>query len=86
MVKENDPAAGAWGEGLAYPEGVLEFLPAVHDGFTAVKMVPLTRVRATGVAAGHENLGGRYWVVPPATGAVIGPELAAGRGGKSEEA
>ena len=36
MVKENDPAAGAWGEGLAYPEGVLEFLPAVHDGFTAV--------------------------------------------------
>jgi hypothetical protein len=79
-------AAGTWGEGLAYPESVLRFLPALHDGFIAVNRMPLTRVRATGVAAGPENLGGRYWVVPLATGAVPGPGLAAGRGRRSEKA
>ncbi|MGA2512450.1 MAG: nitroreductase/quinone reductase family protein [Candidatus Limnocylindrales bacterium] len=30
------PPVEAWGEGLAYPERVRRFLPAVHDGFTAV--------------------------------------------------
>ena len=30
------PAAGAWGDGLAYPEWISRVLPAVHDGFTAV--------------------------------------------------
>lgn len=30
------PVAGAWGEGLGYPEWMQALLPAVHDGFTAV--------------------------------------------------
>jgi deazaflavin-dependent oxidoreductase (nitroreductase family) len=35
-LRNTGPAAGAWGEGLAYPEWIQEFLPALHDGFTAV--------------------------------------------------
>ncbi len=31
---------------------------------------PLVRIRATGIAAGPEDPGGRYWVVPLAVGAV----------------
>jgi hypothetical protein len=81
-----DSASGEWGEGLAYPEWIAGFLPAVHEGFTAVnkrmsvpalKMglgrymsnlltgyLPLVRVRATGIAAGPEDPGGRYRLVP----------------------
>jgi deazaflavin-dependent oxidoreductase (nitroreductase family) len=33
--------------------------------------MPLVRVRATGIAAGPEDPGGRYWVVPMAAGAVL---------------
>lgn len=34
--------------------------------------MPLVRVRATGIAAGPEDPGGRYWIVPIAVSAVIG--------------
>jgi deazaflavin-dependent oxidoreductase (nitroreductase family) len=34
--------------------------------------MPLVRVRATGIAAGPEDPGGRYWVVPAAAGLVAG--------------
>jgi deazaflavin-dependent oxidoreductase (nitroreductase family) len=33
--------------------------------------MPMVRVRATGIAAGPEDPGGRYWVVPMAVGAVL---------------
>jgi deazaflavin-dependent oxidoreductase (nitroreductase family) len=34
--------------------------------------MPLVRVRATGIAAGPEDPGGRYWIVPLAVSAAIG--------------
>ena len=34
--------------------------------------MPLVRVRATGIAAGPEDPGGRYWVVPLAASALLG--------------
>jgi hypothetical protein len=33
--------------------------------------MPLVRVRATGIAAGPEDPGGRYWVVPALVGAYL---------------
>ena len=42
--------------------------------------MPLVRVRATGIAAGPEDPGGRYWVVPAAVGTGLAVMWLAGRG------
>jgi deazaflavin-dependent oxidoreductase (nitroreductase family) len=42
--------------------------------------MPLVRVRATGIAAGPEDPGGRYWIVPIAAGAVLAVWWLKGRG------
>jgi deazaflavin-dependent oxidoreductase (nitroreductase family) len=34
--------------------------------------MPLVRVRATGIAAGPEDPGGRFWIVPVAVSAIVG--------------
>jgi len=41
--------------------------------------MPLVRVRATGIAAGPEDPGGRYWVVPLAASATVGAWWFCGR-------
>ena len=33
--------------------------------------MPLVRIKATGIAAGPEDPGGRYWVVPIAAGILL---------------
>jgi deazaflavin-dependent oxidoreductase (nitroreductase family) len=48
--------------------------------------MPLVRVRATGIAAGPEDPGGRYWVVPLAATAVIGVWWLRGRGRRHDKA
>ena len=48
--------------------------------------MPLVRVRATGIAAGPEDPGGRYWVVPIAASAVIGLWWLRRRGRKPKDA
>jgi hypothetical protein len=42
--------------------------------------MPLVRVRATGIAAGPEDPGGRYWIVPIAASAVLAVLWLKGRG------
>jgi deazaflavin-dependent oxidoreductase (nitroreductase family) len=44
--------------------------------------MPLVRVRATGIAVGPEDPGGRFWVVTLAAGALVGLWLLGRRGGK----
>ncbi len=44
--------------------------------------MPMVRVEATGIAAGPEDPGGRYWVVPLAAGALLGLWLLGRRGKK----
>jgi deazaflavin-dependent oxidoreductase (nitroreductase family) len=44
--------------------------------------MPLVRVGATGIAAGPEDPGGRFWVVPLAASALLGLWLLGRRGGK----
>jgi deazaflavin-dependent oxidoreductase (nitroreductase family) len=44
--------------------------------------MPLVRVRATGIAAGPEDPGGRFWVVPLVASALLGLWLLGRRGGK----
>jgi MYXO-CTERM domain-containing protein len=34
--------------------------------------MPLVRIRSTGVAAGPEDPGGQYWIVPVAATALVG--------------
>jgi deazaflavin-dependent oxidoreductase (nitroreductase family) len=41
--------------------------------------MPLVRIRATGICAGPEDPGGRYWLVPMALGAYLGLRLLRGR-------
>jgi deazaflavin-dependent oxidoreductase (nitroreductase family) len=47
---------------------------------TMCEGMPLVRVRATGIAAGPEDPGGRYWVVPLAVTALVGVWWLKGRG------
>jgi deazaflavin-dependent oxidoreductase (nitroreductase family) len=48
--------------------------------------MPLVRVRATGIAAGPEDPGGRYWVIPLAATAAVGLWLLTRRSRKAKEA
>jgi deazaflavin-dependent oxidoreductase (nitroreductase family) len=48
--------------------------------------LPLVRVRATGIAAGPEDPGGRYWVVPLAVTAFAGVWWLRGRGRRRDKA
>ena len=48
--------------------------------------MPLVRVRATGIAAGPEDPGGRYWIVPIAAGAILGLWLLRSRSLSREKA
>jgi deazaflavin-dependent oxidoreductase (nitroreductase family) len=47
--------------------------------------MPLVRVRATGIAPGPEDPGGRYWVVPLVASAVVGVWWLRGRRGRKRE-
>jgi deazaflavin-dependent oxidoreductase (nitroreductase family) len=47
--------------------------------------MPLVRVKATGIAVGPEDPGGRYWVVPVAAGALLALWWLKGRGRRPEK-
>jgi hypothetical protein len=44
--------------------------------------MPLVRVRATGIAAGPEDPGGRYWIVPRTASAIVTVWWLRGRRGR----
>jgi deazaflavin-dependent oxidoreductase (nitroreductase family) len=67
------PGAGVWGEGLGYPEWIEQYLPALHDGFTAVNKYVSVPALKMGL--------GRY-VSNPATGYLM---ILRTRGRKSGE-
>jgi hypothetical protein len=91
------PAAGTLGKGLVplvRSMGVMAGMAGMGNPWRddpdeiarKCQGMPLVRVHATGIAAGPEDPGGRYWVIPLAATSVVGLWLLGRRGRKAKEA